>query len=79
MPGDMPDLKALLAIVATGQPLTEEQSRRAFDVMDRAFHDRDLMIRSLGETLVLTPPLIISEAQIGEIFDKLAGLIRETA
>jgi len=33
MPGDMPDLKALLAIVATGQPLTEEQSRRAFDIM----------------------------------------------
>ena len=32
-----------------------------------------LMLRSLGETLVLTPPLIISEAQIGEIFDKLAG------
>src|SRR5690625_7530914 len=33
MPGDMPDLKALLAIVATGQPLTEEQARRAFDIM----------------------------------------------
>jgi adenosylmethionine-8-amino-7-oxononanoate aminotransferase len=28
--------------------------------------------------LVLTPPLIISEAQIGEIFEKLAKLIRGT-
>jgi len=53
--------------------------KRAFEIMDRAFHEQDLMLRSLGETLVLTPPLIISEAQIGEIFDKLARLIRETA
>jgi beta-alanine--pyruvate transaminase len=53
--------------------------KRAFEIMDRAFHERDLMIRSLGETLVLTPPLIISEAQIGEAFDKIATLIRETA
>jgi beta-alanine--pyruvate transaminase len=53
--------------------------KRAFEIMDRAFHEQDLMLRSLGETLVLTPPLIISEAQIGEIFGKLAGLIRATA
>jgi beta-alanine--pyruvate transaminase len=52
--------------------------KRAFEIMDRAFHEEDLMLRSLGETLVLTPPLIISEAQIGEIFEKLAKLIRGT-
>mgnify|MGYP001249946883 FL=1 len=33
MPDDMPDLKALLAIVARGEPLSEQQSRRAFDIM----------------------------------------------
>ena len=53
--------------------------KRAFEIMDRAFHEQDLMLRSLGETLVLTPPLIISESQVGEIFDKLARMIRETA
>ena len=53
--------------------------KRAFEIMDRAFHEQDLMLRSLGETLVLTPPLIISEAQVGEIFEKLAKLIRATA
>ena len=53
--------------------------RRAFEIMDRAFHEQDLMIRSLGETLVLTPPLIVSEAQIGEAFDKIGKLIRATA
>jgi beta-alanine--pyruvate transaminase len=53
--------------------------RRAFDIMDRGFHEEDLMLRSLGETLVLTPPLIVSEAQIGEMFDKVGKLIRATA
>jgi beta-alanine--pyruvate transaminase len=65
------------AIDLTSRP--DAFGKRAFEIMDRAFHERDLMIRSLGETLVLTPPLIISEAQIGEIFDKIATLIRETA
>jgi beta-alanine--pyruvate transaminase len=53
--------------------------KRAFEIMDRAFHERDLMLRSLGETIVFTPPLIVSEPQIGEIFDKVGALIRETA
>jgi beta-alanine--pyruvate transaminase len=52
--------------------------KRAFEIMDRGFHEQDLMLRSLGETLVLTPPLIVSEAQIGEMFDKVGKLIRAT-
>jgi beta-alanine--pyruvate transaminase len=53
--------------------------KRAYEAMERAFHEEDVMLRSLGETLVLTPPLVISEQQIGQLFDKLAGLIRTTA
>jgi beta-alanine--pyruvate transaminase len=53
--------------------------KRAFEIMERAFHDKGLMIRSLGETLVLTPPLIVSEAQIAEMFDTIGNLIKETA
>jgi beta-alanine--pyruvate transaminase len=34
------------------------------------------MIRNTGETLALTPPLIVSEAQIVEIFDKVARVIK---
>ena len=33
MAGDMPDFRALIAIVADGRPLTVEQARTAFDVM----------------------------------------------
>jgi beta-alanine--pyruvate transaminase len=53
--------------------------KRAYEAMDRAFHEENLMLRSLGETLVLTPPLVISEAQIGEIFEKLGRLIQASA
>ena len=34
------------------------------------------MVRNTGDTLALTPPLIISEEQIGETVDKMGKLIR---
>ena len=49
---------------------------RAYEAMERAFHDEDLVIRVGGETIAIAPPLIVSEAQIAEIFDKLARVIR---
>jgi beta-alanine--pyruvate transaminase len=53
--------------------------RRAYEAMERGFHESNVMIRSLGETLVLTPPLVISEAQIAELFGKLGDVIRAGA
>jgi beta-alanine--pyruvate transaminase len=53
--------------------------RRAYDAMERAFHEEELMVRNMGETLAVTPPLIVSEAQIGEIFDKVAKVIKAVA
>jgi beta-alanine--pyruvate transaminase len=49
---------------------------RAYAAMDRAFRDENLMIRITGDTLALCPPLIVSEKQIGEIFDKVTRVIR---
>jgi beta-alanine--pyruvate transaminase len=37
------------------------------------------MIRVTGETIALTPPLIVSETEIGEIFDKVGKVIRAVA
>ena len=53
--------------------------RRGYDVMTSAFHDHDLMLRAIGDTLAMSPPLIVSEAQIGEMFDKLAKIIKAAA
>ena len=50
--------------------------KRAYEAMERGFHDEGVMIRITGETLALTPPLIVSEAQIGEIFDKVTRVIK---
>jgi beta-alanine--pyruvate transaminase len=52
---------------------------RAYAAMEKAFHEYDVMIRVTGETIALTPPLVVSEAQIGEIFDKVGRLIRAVA
>ena len=46
--------------------------RRAYDAMVKAFHEEGLMVRITGDTIALSPPLIVSEAQIGEIFEKVA-------
>ncbi|MBE7219608.1 MAG: aspartate aminotransferase family protein [Caulobacteraceae bacterium] len=48
---------------------------RAYEAMDRAFRDHDLMVRITGDTIALTPPLIISETEIGEVADKLKRLL----
>ena len=53
--------------------------KRGFDAMDRAFHDFDLLLRGVGDTLILTPPLIVSEAQIGEIVEKTTLAIKAVA
>jgi beta-alanine--pyruvate transaminase len=47
--------------------------------MERAFHDEEIMIRVTGETIALTPPLIVTEDEIGEIFDKVGKVIRAVA
>ena len=52
---------------------------RAYEAMDRAFREADLMIRITGDTIALTPPLIISETQIGEVADKLRKLLSTLA
>jgi beta-alanine--pyruvate transaminase len=53
--------------------------RRAYDAMVLAFNEHDLVIRVTGETIALTPPLIVSEKQIGEIFDKVGRVIKAVA
>lgn len=52
---------------------------RGYEAMERAFHDEDLVIRITGDTLAIAPPLIASEAEIGEIFEKVGRVIRAMA
>ena len=52
---------------------------RGCEAMERAFHDEDLVVRISGDTLAIAPPLIVSEAEIGEIFEKVGRVIRVVA
>ncbi len=51
---------------------------RAFDVFVRAF-EAGLLIRTTGDIIALSPPLIIERSHIDELFGKLAALLRATA
>jgi beta-alanine--pyruvate transaminase len=45
----------------------------------RAMFDTGLLIRVTGDIIALSPPLIISEAQIDEIADRLGACLRQLA
>ena len=49
--------------------------KRAYAAMDKAFADYGILIRVTGDTIALTPPLIVSEAEIGELFGKVGKVI----
>ncbi len=50
--------------------------KRAYEAMEKAFGEEDLMVRVAGETLALSPPLIVTESEIGELFVKLARVLK---
>jgi beta-alanine--pyruvate transaminase len=49
--------------------------QRAFAAMEKAFHDEGMLVRTTGDTIAVTPPLIVSEAEIGEMFEKVGKVI----
>ncbi len=49
--------------------------KRAYAAMEKAFHEQGVMIRVTGDTIALSPPLIVSEDEIGEIFAKVGKVI----
>ncbi len=52
---------------------------RGYKAVEHSFHEAGIMIRISGDTIELTPPLIISEDQIGEIVDKVGRTIKAVA
>ena len=56
-------------------PQADGVGKRGFAGLNSAFHDHDIMLRSVGDTLALTPPLIVTEDQIGEIVERVGKVI----
>lgn len=74
---DIRNIGLTAAIDLASRP--DAPGQRSYEVMDRAFNEFDLLIRLAGESIVLMPPLIISEDQIGEIVDKLGRTLKVVA
>jgi beta-alanine--pyruvate transaminase len=60
-------------------PIDGEPGKRAYQAMETAFHDHNIMIRITADTIALSPPLIISNDQIGEIVDKMRQVLNAVA
>ena len=58
------------------ESLPGQPGKRAYDRFVRAF-ERGLLVRVTGDIIALSPPLIISKTQIDELFDMLAGVLKD--
>jgi beta-alanine--pyruvate transaminase len=59
------------------KPIEGKPGLRAYKAMENAFHDHGLLLRTTGDTIALSPPLIISEAQIDELFgEKMPAVLK---
>ncbi len=56
------------------EPIAGAPTKRAFAAFLKAF-ETGLMIRTTGDIIALSPPLIISKAEIDELFGKLAAVL----
>ncbi|WP_244487083.1 aspartate aminotransferase family protein [Devosia sp. Leaf420] len=57
------------------EPIAGQPTKRAFSAFLKAF-EQGLLIRTTGDIIALSPPLIVSESQIDEIVTKLAGILK---
>ena len=59
------------------EPIPGKPTARAYDVFERCFWQKDILLRTTGDILALSPPLVISEGQIEELFAKIGEALKE--
>ena len=57
------------------EPIPGSPTKRAFTAFLKAF-EKGLLIRTTGDIIALSPPLIINKAEIDELFGKLADVLK---
>ncbi len=57
------------------EPQPGAPGRRGYDAMRRAFAEENLVIRISGDTIALSPPLIVSEAEIGRMVEGIRAVL----
>jgi beta-alanine--pyruvate transaminase len=59
------------------EPRPGKPGTRAYDAFVKAYA-KGLLVRTTGEVIALSPPLIISKAQIDELFSILSDVLKDT-
>ena len=57
------------------KPRPDAPGARGFEVIERAFHDNDLYVRVVGDTLVIAPPLIAGLDDFEEIASRITKVL----
>ena len=60
------------------EPIAGEPTRRAFNAFVAAF-DKGILIRTTGDIIAMSPPLIVTKPQIDELIGTLAGVLKTLA
>jgi beta-alanine--pyruvate transaminase len=60
------------------EPRPGKPATRAYDVFTKCF-ERGVLVRAAGDTIAVSPPLIVGEAHLDRIFSVLGQAIRDTA
>ena len=58
------------------EPIAGEPTKRAFTAFLKAY-ESGLLIRTTGDIIAMSPPLIISKTEIDELFDKLRKVLQD--
>jgi beta-alanine--pyruvate transaminase len=71
---DVRNLGLVCGIELEGVP--GKPTARAYDVFTKCFWDKGVLIRTTGDIIALSPPLIINKAQIDELFGSIADVLK---
>jgi beta-alanine--pyruvate transaminase len=61
------------------EPIPGKPGVRGYDALESMYHDHDLYVRVTSDTLVVAPPLIVTETQIDEITDRIGRVLKAVA
>ena len=58
------------------EPLPGKPTKRAFEAFLKCY-EKGLLIRTTGDIIALSPPLIVEKSHIDEMFGTLSGVLRD--
>ena len=71
---DIRNLGLVCGIELDGVP--GKAGMRAFDVFLKAFWEKGVLIRTTGDIIALSPPLIIDKLQIDQLFGEIGAILK---